>query len=116
VAVGSLLAFLALLIVVALFVSRPLTEQDDEDLPDGEASHWAAERERILDALAELDADWQLNKIPEEVYHVQRAALVAAGAHALQQLERASAPTKSKRERSNDLESLIAAHKRKRRK
>jgi hypothetical protein len=116
VAVGSLLAFLALLILVALFVSRPLTEGDEEDAPDGEASHWAAERERVLDALAELDADWQLNKIPEDVYHAQRAALVAAGAHALEQLERVSAPAKTKRASGDDLEALIAAHKRKRRK
>jgi hypothetical protein len=115
-AIGSMLAFLALLIVVALFVSRPLIDAEEEDAPDGEESHWTAERERVLDALAELDADWQLNKIPEDVYHAQRAALVAEGAHALEQLERVSVPAKPKRASGDDLESVIAAHKRKRRK
>src|SRR5690554_6654411 len=102
-AIGSMLVFLALLIVVALFVTRPLTEPDDEDAPNGAASHWAAERERVLDALAELDADWQLNKVPEDVYRSQRAALVAEGAYALEQLEKAAAPAKAKRESGDDL-------------
>lgn len=115
-AIGSMLVFLALLIVVALFVTRPLTEPEDEDASDGQASHWTAERERVLDALTELDADWQLNKVPEDVYHVQRASLVAEGAHALEQLEKIPRPIKVKRAKSDDLEAVIAAHKRKRRK
>lgn len=115
-AIGSMLVFLALLIVVALFVTRPLTEPEDEDASDSEASHWTAERERVLDALAELDADWQLNKVPEDVYAAQRASLVAEGAHALEQLEKTAAPVKARHKSGDDLEAVIAAHKRKRRK
>jgi hypothetical protein len=115
-AIGSMLVFLALLILVALFVTRPLTEPDDEHATDGVASHWTAERERVLDALAELDADWQLNKVPEDVYHSQRAALVAEGAHALEQLEKVVTPVKAKRGSGDDLEAMITAHKRKGRK
>jgi hypothetical protein len=71
-----------------------------------------AERERILDPLAELDADWELGKVPEGIYHSQRQQLVAEGATVLQALE-ASAPTARPRDELSDakLDALIAAHK-----
>ena len=46
-----------------------------------------AERERLLNALQELDFDFQLGKIPEEDYPVQRADLLHKGADVLKKLD-----------------------------
>lgn len=117
-AIGSLLLFLALLVLVALIVARPLLDVMEEDSSlDSESSQWLAERERVLDALAELDADWSMGKIPEDIYAEQRGLLLAKGAFALEKLEKAekitglSTQTKSKKKTSNDLEALVAAYK-----
>ena len=118
-AIGSLLIFLALLVLVALFVARPLLESTEEDSAlDTEASQWLAERERVLDALAELDADWKLGKVPPDIYAEQRELLLAKGAMALKKLEQIQKPgrrlaqqKKAKKKPSDDLERLIAAHK-----
>lgn len=114
-ALGSLLLFFALLIVVSLIAARPLvTEQVDETaLPDSD-SHWLAERERVLDALAELDADWQLGKVPEEVYAALREQLVAKGAQAIEQLNKGQ--RKARPAEGDELKQLILAYKRKIRK
>jgi len=69
-ALGSLLLFLGLLIVVSLIVAKPLFDEKASDLHHhDQVSRWLAERERILDALAELDADWQIGyKRQMEIY------------------------------------------------
>jgi hypothetical protein len=108
---GSLLLLLALLLLVALFVARPLLQPEDDEAGESASSGLQAERERILDALAELDADWELGKVPEEIYRSQRQQLIAEGAAVLQALE-ANAPAASRNELSNaKLDALIAAHK-----
>lgn len=85
---ASGLLFLALLLLVALFVARPLLQETEQlDEHNEAADSLAAERERVLDALAELDADWELGKVPEDIYRGQRQQLVAEGAAALRQLE-----------------------------
>lgn len=116
--ITSLLLFLALLVLVALFVARPfLVTATDEDSLDETASRLEAEYERVLDALAELDADWALGKVPEDIYRAQRAQLVAQGAAALKSLEKEGVVSeKEVRLPSNELsdtklEALIAARK-----
>lgn len=121
-AIGSLLIFLALLVLVALFVARPLLDiNEEESILDSDSSRLLTERERVLDALAELDADWKMGKVPQEIYAEQRALLVAKGALALEGLEREGNASprerkkgKDKKETSDDLESLITAHKKQR--
>jgi hypothetical protein len=95
--IGSLLLILALLILVGLFVSRPLFDQkeyapgramaDSSDPADHERSSLLAERDRLLNALQELDFDHALGKIPEEDYPAQRARLVQQGAAVLRRLD-----------------------------
>ena len=91
--IGSILLVLALLILVGLFIARPLfdrraviidghTGQEDHQL-----STLLAERDRVLNALQELDFDYSLGKIPEEDYPAQREAMVRHGAEVLRQLE-----------------------------
>jgi hypothetical protein len=77
------------LILVGLFISRPLIErtaiavtQEEHDL-----SALLAERDRLLNALQELDFDYTLGKIPEEDYPAQRAVLLQRGADVLRKLD-----------------------------
>ncbi len=86
---GSLLLGLALLLLVAFIVARPLIEgrRLDEAGPTP-ADDLLAEREGILAALRDLDFDHAMGKIADEDYAPQRAQLVARGVEALKQLER----------------------------
>ena len=62
----------------------------EKHTPDQEAieiSELLAERERVLDALAELDFDNEMGKVPDELYPVQREALVKRGAAVLRLLD-----------------------------
>jgi hypothetical protein len=127
VAFGSVLLILALLILVALFIARPLVSGERAAWTgDSEHSHWLAERERVLEALAELDFDHQLDKVPEEIYLEQRQRLLGLGAIALKKLdaledekaEKRVEPTGESRKKpvkDSDLEAMIAAHKARRR-
>jgi hypothetical protein len=116
--VGSLLLFLALLILVTLFVARPLLDQNSAQPTEDASAPWSAERERVLDALAELDADWLLGKVPKDAYEQQREQLLAKGSIALAQLDKLNKHprTKSTLDSGEDLEAMIAAYKRKKRK
>ncbi|MGH2583080.1 MAG: hypothetical protein ACRDFQ_09335 [Anaerolineales bacterium] len=110
----SLLLLLALLVLAALFVAQPLLAGErEEEIVVGEAAHWTAERERILDALAELDSDWQLGKVPKEIYKPQRDRLMRKGAQALKELDKLNEgqPAKSSALTDKQLEKIIAARK-----
>lgn len=86
----TILLLLALVIFVAGFILRPFRggkpEIWEEDL---ELSGLLSERERILEALVELDFDNELGKVPEEIYPKQRQFLLATGAEVLRKLEEA---------------------------
>ena len=90
---GSIFLSLALLIAVFIFVSRPLFERVNAPLDtqiqelEHEYSALMADRDRILDALQELDFDYALGKIPEEDYKPQRNRLLARGADVLRELD-----------------------------
>lgn len=98
--IGSLFLILALALLVALFVARPILfrgagagterlkqvrEQDQEQ--DHLRSSLLAERDRVLTALQELDFDYSMGKIPEEDYPEQRAELMNRGAVVLRRLD-----------------------------
>ncbi|HLE53498.1 MAG TPA: zinc ribbon domain-containing protein [Anaerolineales bacterium] len=91
--IGSIFLILALLILVGLFIARPIFErkavivvsQTSQD--DHEFSTLLAERDRILNALQELDFDQALGKIPEEDYPAQRTLLLQQGASILRRLD-----------------------------
>jgi hypothetical protein len=94
---GSLLFIFSLLILVGLFVSRPFFERGRANQlatavsPAGEKEHETsallAERDRILNALQELDFDYAVGKIPEEDYPEQRSSLLVRGAEVLRRLD-----------------------------
>ncbi len=88
--IGSVLLLLAMALVVAAFVGRPLRERRVVEYhvqEDHVRSHLLAERERILEALTELDFDNDMGKIPDEIYPAQREALLRKGAETLRELD-----------------------------
>ena len=85
---ASILLFLALLVLVALFVARPLVSGVEEPVLPQQTSRSEAEYERVLDAILELDADWGMGKVPKEIYRSQRQQLVAKGTAALKKIEK----------------------------
>jgi hypothetical protein len=120
--IAALLMVLALTVLVGLFVARPFIQP--HTVPSAEArseaehtehvrSNLLAERDRVLEALQELDFDNALGKIPMEDYPVQRAALLQSGADVLRQLDEIEARSGGKRQagRTEDrIEAAVAAH------
>ena len=91
--IGSLFVILALLVLVGLFISRPFFEKKPvtdgltERQEDHELSYLLAERDRVLNALQELDFDNELHKIPEEDYAYQRTLLLQHGVEVLRNID-----------------------------
>ena len=93
--VGSIFLILALIFVVALFVSRPFlaanSAADEQPVLSDSAEHrrstLMAERDRLLTAIQELDFDQRLGKIPAEDYPAMRAALMQNAALVLRRLD-----------------------------
>jgi rubrerythrin len=109
--IGSILVILALLLLVAAFVSRPLLERSSVAVSQEEQEHSTllAERDRLISALQELDFDHELGKIPEDIYSLQRTNLVQRGADVLRQLDTQMEHTTSERDLDVELEKAIAA-------
>lgn len=94
---GSFFLILALVVLVAVYISRPFLLRETEAQPlvvrksadqlEHRRSTLLAERERLLSALQELDFDHSLDKIPAEDYPGQRAALLSAGVAVLRELD-----------------------------
>jgi RNA polymerase-binding transcription factor DksA len=91
--IGALLLLIALLLGVSLYLAAPLMNNHSTNVLQGtqEVSSLMAERDRIINALQELDFDFKLGKIPEEDYPVQRAELLHTGANVLKKLDHLTA-------------------------
>jgi len=91
--IGSIFLLTALLILVVLYVSQPIvakriaTGNTPRNKIDHDLSTLLAEKERILEALEELDFDYELGKIPEPEYPEQRGEMLKRGAEILRQLD-----------------------------
>jgi ribosomal protein S27AE len=94
---GAIFLILALVVVVALFVTRPFfihpahlpaEGQPALETPEErQRSTLLAERDRYLTALQELDFDYGLGKVPGEDYQPQRTQLLQGAAGVLRQLD-----------------------------
>lgn len=87
--IGSIFLILGILVLVVLYISQPFVQRKATvvSLEEHEFSALLAERDRILNALQELDFDFTLGKIPEESYADQRADLLQRGAETLRQID-----------------------------
>lgn len=90
---GSILLIFALLIIVIWFISRPLLDpgkvvsHSENNQKEHERSYLLAERDRVMNALKELDFDHSLGKIPEEEYPHQRSLLMKRGVEVIQRID-----------------------------
>lgn len=94
--IGAIFLILTLALLVGLYIGRPIFRstakaakalEPDLALQDHRRSTLLAERDRLLNALHELDFDNTLGKIPEEDYPVQRSELLVQAAMALRGLD-----------------------------
>jgi hypothetical protein len=127
---AAILFLVALLLAVSLYLVTPLFSNGRQRVAEEtqEASSLLAERERLLNALQELDFDFQLGKIPEEDYPTQRADLLRQGADVLKKLdalaplraqvrvaqESAAASEAEGQLSDDDIESMLAARRKER--
>ncbi len=94
---GSIFLILAVILLVGVFITRPLYQRDSRrrlvetttasDAENQQRSALMAERDRIVLALQDLEFDHVLGKIPPEDYPVQRAAMLQSGADVLRKLD-----------------------------
>ena len=119
--IGSLLLIIALLLFVVVYIMRPLSSGQASLVSQREhhQSELLAERDRLMDALLELDFDHDLGKIPADIYASQRADLVQRGANVLRQLDEFNQQaepeevTSADTEQADDpLEAMIAVRRR----
>jgi len=87
--IGSILILLSILVLTGFFILRPLLEKQALGVSDEEQafSTLMAERDRILEALEELEFDYNLGKIPEADFPARRALLYQQGADILKQID-----------------------------
>lgn len=87
--ISSILLVLAVIVLVGIYIYAPMT-QNAKKIRAGEShelSSLKAERDRVINALQELDFDHNLGKVPAEDYPEQRAELLQKGADILRKLD-----------------------------
>lgn len=94
---GALFLILALALLVGFYLSQPFLDlrlrrvssaaQAAADSREHLRSSLLAERDRLINALLELDFDYALGKIPEEDYPAQREGMRQAAVQVLRQLD-----------------------------
>ena len=93
--IGAILLVTALLIGAGFFVAAPFLEARRSpalSASDQELSTLLAERDRLINALQELDFDYTLGKIPADAYPAQRAELLQRGADVLRRIDALNGP------------------------
>lgn len=109
--IAAILLTSGIAILVGLYLYSPLLEQRGRRVTaeEHELSSLLAERDRVVNALQELDFDFKLGKIPEEDYPVQRAALLQKGADILRKLDTLSLQADSAQDTEARIEKAVAA-------
>jgi hypothetical protein len=94
-----------------MYLYAPLMDRDRRAraVESQEISTLKAERDRVINALQELDFDHNLGKIPAGEYPGQRAELLQKGAQILRRLDELEPAAASTRNVEGRIESAIAA-------
>ncbi len=107
--IGTLLAALALLLVVAALIAQPLLgPRRPALLPESERDRLERERKRIVRAIREVDFDRRTGKLNAEDHGRMRADLEAEGARVLRALG-ALETTPGLRDIDAEIEAAVAA-------
>jgi rubrerythrin len=108
---AALFFLLAVVVLVGLYVARPFMVKSKRArvaVEDHEYSSLLAERDRLINALRELDFDQSLGKVPEAEYPLQRAELRSKAAEVLRAIDQRE-QTQSAQTAEDRLEAAIAA-------
>lgn len=109
---SAIFFLLAVLILVGMYLYAPFigrTRRSATTQEEHEVSGLMAERDRMINALQELDFDFKLGKIPEEDYPAQRAELLKKGADILRKLDELRPAAVSSADAEDRLEKAVAA-------
>ncbi len=109
---SAIFFLLAVLILVGMYLYAPFTGRSRRSATtqeEHEVSGLMAERDRMINALQELDFDFKLGKIPEEDYPTQRAELLKKGADILRKLDELRPAAVSATNAEDRLEKAVAA-------
>lgn len=106
--IASILLGLTLITVVGLFVGKPFLTDPTPKRPLTPRQQLLARKATLLNDLRDLEFDHDTNKMPDDVYAFQRAALVKETAVVLKQLD----STKGRKTVDDDIEAAIARAKR----
>ena len=109
--IGSILLILSVFVLVVMFIGKPVLDHRSTGVSELDRSRSAlmAERERLLDALQELDFDFSLGKIQQEDYSLQRTEMLKKGKDILQDLDSVEVRMAAARPRVSDaIEKAIA--------
>ena len=106
----SIFFSLGILILVGVFLYAPFLERRARGVTEDEheTSSLLAERERVVNSLQELENDYQLGKVPEEDYPVQRTNLLQKGADILRKLDELE-PVQAQNDKDARIERALAA-------
>lgn len=108
---GSIFLVLAVLVIVGMYLYAPFVTRA-RNLSTSEMheiSALKAERDRVINALQELDFDFKLGKIPAEDYPEQRAELLKKGSEILRKLDELEPILSSARDAESRIEKAAAA-------
>jgi NADH pyrophosphatase NudC (nudix superfamily) len=86
---GSFFLILSVLLITTAVIMKPFFDQNAHRVTEEEqvVSSLMAERDRILDAVQELDFDFKLGKIMQADYERQRTRLLETGVGVLKQID-----------------------------
>lgn len=87
--IGSILLFLALSLLVGIYVTRPFFTHQGFKVTetDRKLSTLEAERDKTLAIIQELDMDQAMGKLEQDDYESQRALMVARGAEVFKEID-----------------------------
>ncbi len=102
---------LAVLILIGMYLYAPFVSQlrRVNGQEQHELSSLMAERDRLINALQELDFDHDLGKIPDEDYPAQRSELLKRGADVLRRLDTLQPASSIGPDAESRLEQAVAA-------
>lgn len=86
--IGSILLVAALLIVVLLYLARPLLRQEaTRKAPQTQRQQLLNQKEATITQILSLDFDFETGKVPQTLYEQQRSELIAEAAVILERLD-----------------------------
>jgi hypothetical protein len=87
--IGSILIGLALALLVAAYIGRPILVKSGRvvTVEDRRLSELQAQRDRILNRVQELDMDFAMGKVLESDYRLERQGLIMQGAEVLKAID-----------------------------